>query len=124
MDSAVVRSVLALSQASVLLHAGLGDELGVLVSDAVAAFVIGLGIVGGPPIAKIAIRIELSPLVVVSVNGFVPNDRARGRIIYRVILRRIEKWRLQNPCREIDRVSLCIFIGVHGWRRHSPLGSV
>ena len=85
MDSAVVGCVLALSQAAVLLHASFGNELGILVGDAVAAFVVGLGVVRSPPVAQITVVVELAPLIVITVNGFVPNDRAGGGIIYRVI---------------------------------------
>src|ERR1700676_4973583 len=110
MDSTVVSGVLALSQAAILLHAGFGNELGVLVGDTVAAFVVGLGIVRSPPVAQIAMVVELSPLIVVTMDGLVPDDRAGGRIIYRVILCRIEERRLQNTRREIDGVGLGILI--------------
>src|ERR1700721_102089 len=96
MDSAVVGGVLALSQAPILLHAGFGNELGVLVGDAVAAFVVGLGIVGGPPVAQISMLIELSPLIVIPVDGLVPNHNPGSGIVDRVILGGIEERRLQD----------------------------
>src|SRR5208282_3352411 len=124
MDSAVVGGVLTLSQAAVLLHAGLGNKLGVLVGDAVAALVVGLSIIGGPPVAQITVLVELAPLIVIAVDGLVPNHCASGRVVDRIVLGGIEERRLQNPRREVDGVGLGILIGVHGWRRHSPLGPV
>src|ERR1700723_3349860 len=124
MDSTVVSRVLALSQAAVLLHTSFRYELRILVGDAVAAFVVGLGIVRGPPVAQVSILVKLAPLIVIPVDGFVANDRAGGGVIYRVILGRIEERRLQNPGREVDGVGLSIFIGIHGGRRHSPFGSI
>src|SRR3984957_9912540 len=124
MDSAVVRGVLALSQAAVLLHAGLGHELGVLVGDAIASFVVGLGIVRSPPVAQIAVLVELASLVVVSMNGFVPNDSAGGRIVDSIVLGGIEERRLQNAGREVDGVGLRVLVGIHSRRCHLPFGSV
>src|ERR1700693_3168104 len=124
MDSAVVGGVLALSQAPILLHAGFGNELGVLVGDAVAAFVVGLGIVGSPPIAKISVLIEFSPLVVIPMNGLVPNHSAGSGIVDRVILGGIEERRLQDASREVDGIGLGILVGIYRRRRHSPLGSI
>src|SRR5579864_1180893 len=124
MNSAVVGRVFTLGQAAVLLHTGFRDKLGVLVGDAIPAFVVGLGIVGGPPVTQIAFLIELAPLVVVAVDGLVANHSAGGGIVDRVVLGRIEKRRLQNSRREVDGVGLRVFIRVHSWRRHSPVGSV
>src|SRR5580692_3295493 len=124
MDSTVVGGVLALGQAAVLLHAGFGNELSVLVGDTVAALVVGLGIVSGPPVAQVAILVELAPLVVIPVNRLVSDHGTRGRVVDRVILGGIEERWLQNPSREVDGIGLRILIGVHRWRRHSPLGSV
>src|SRR5271156_1990429 len=101
MNSAVVSRVLALSQTAILLHPGFRDELGVLVRNAVAAFVIGLGIVRSPPVAQISVLVKLASLVVIAMDGLVPNHRASGRIVDRIVLRRIEEGRLQNPGRKV-----------------------
>src|ERR1700733_15690732 len=124
MDSAVVGRVLALGQTAVLLHAGLGDELGVLVGDAVSAFVVGLGIVRRPPVAQISVLVELAPLVVVSVYGLVPNHCACSRIVDGVVLGGIEERRLQNSGWKVDGVGLGILVGIDRRRGHSPLGPV
>src|SRR5580658_8473528 len=124
MYSAVVGRVLALGQAAVLLHASFGDEFGVLLGDAVASFLIRLSIVRGPPVTQISVLIELAPLIVIPVDGLVPNHRAGGSIVDRVALSGIEEGRLQNPGRKIDGVGLGILISIHSGWRHSPFGSV
>ena len=124
MNSAVISRVLALGQAAVLLHASFGNELGVLVGDAVAALVIRLSIVASPPVAQISVLVELAPLVVIPMDGFVSDHGAGRSIVYRVIPGGIEEGRLQNAGRKVDGVGLGILIGIHGRWRHSPLGSV
>src|SRR5208282_6413994 len=100
MYSAVVGRVLALGQAAVLLNASFGDEFGVLLGDAVASFFICLSIVSGPPVTQISILVELAPLVVIPVDRLVPNHRAGGSIVDRVVLSEVEEGRLQNPGRK------------------------
>src|SRR5580692_6120144 len=112
MNSSVVGRVLTLGQTAVLLHAGFGDELGVLVGDAVATFVVGLSVVRGPPVPQISILIELAPLVVIPMNRFVPDHCAGGRVVDRVVLSGIEEGRLQNSGGEIDGVGLGILVSV------------
>ena len=124
MDSAVVGGVLALGQAAVLLHTGFGNKLGVLISDAVASFVVSFGIVSGPPIAQISVFVEFAPLIVIAMDGLVPNHGASGRVVDRIVFGGIEERRLQNSGREVDCVGLRILVCVHRRRGHSPLGSV
>src|SRR5579863_3357233 len=124
MNSTIVGCVFTLGQTAVLLHTGVGDELGVLVGDAVATFVVGFRIVRSPPVTQVSILVELAPLVIVPMDGLVPNDRTGSSIVDRVVLGRIEEGRLQNPGREVDGVGLGILVSIHSWRSHSPLGSV
>ena len=93
MESAIIGGVLALGHAAILLHAGarFGNFLGVLVGDALSALVISLGVRLGPPIAQVALGVELASLVVEAVNDFVADDRANRAVIYGIVLLRIEE---------------------------------
>src|SRR5262249_48042473 len=86
-NSTVVRRVFPLRQQAILLHAlaGIGNGLGVLVGDALAALVIFLGIVRGPPVAQIALGIELAALIVESMNDLVPDHHSDGTVIHGVV---------------------------------------
>jgi len=53
-----------------------------------------------PPVAEIAIGIELAALVVEPVGEFVTNDRANGAEVQRVISLVVVKRRLQNSRRK------------------------
>src|ERR1700683_5214337 len=124
MNSAVVSRVLTLSQAPILLHPGFRNEFGVLVRNAVAAFVVGLGIVRGPPVAQISVLIKLASLVVVPVDGLVTNHRASSRVVDRIVLRRIEERRVQNSSRKVDGGGLRILIRIHRGRGPPPFSSI
>ena len=126
MDAAVVGGVLSLRQQAVLLDsgAGIGDILRVFVGDALAAFVILFGVVGSPPVAQVAMRVELAALIVEAMDDFVADDHADGAVVHGIIFRWIEKWRLQNSGGEVDGVQLRIVVGVDRGRSHRPLGAI
>src|SRR5271157_5208165 len=63
-QAAVVSCVFALRQQPICLYAEVLHLLGVLVRYALAALVISFGIRLGPPVLQVALRIELTPLVV------------------------------------------------------------
>src|SRR2546430_9609799 len=98
MDSAIVSSVLALGEQTVLLDSGSGVRhfLRVFIRDALAAFVILLAIFGGPPVTQVAVRVEFASLIVEAMNDFMSDDHANGAEINRIVFRRIEIRRLQN----------------------------
>ncbi len=77
-DAAIVSGIFALGEQAVLLDsgAGVGNFLRVLVGDALAAFVILLAVVGGPPVPQVAVSVELAALIVEAVNDFVSDDHA------------------------------------------------
>ncbi len=87
MDAAVVGRVFALGEQAILFHAGagVGNVLRVLVGDALAAFVILLAVFRGPPVAQVAVSVELAALIVEAVNDFVTDDHADGAVVHRVI---------------------------------------
>src|SRR5215472_134856 len=126
MESAIVRGVLALGHAAILLDPGacFGNFLRVLVGDALSALVVRLGVRLGPPIAQVALRVELASLVVKPVDDFVADDRADRTVIYGIALLWIEEGRLEDAGGKIDGVGLWIFVGVDGGRGHTPLSAV
>src|ERR1039458_9801553 len=114
MDAAVIRGVLALGKQTILLHtgAGSGNFLRILVGDALAALVILLGVLGGPPVAQIAMSVELAALIVEAVSEFVSDDHADGAVIHGIIHVLLEKRRLQDASGEVDRIQLRIVIRI------------
>src|SRR5580692_2629794 len=120
----VVGGILALGQAAVLLHPGFRDKLGVFIGNAIAAFVVGFGIVRGPPVAQISVLVEFASLVVIAMDGLVPNHSTGSGVVDCVVLGGIEEWWLQNSSWKVDGVGLGIFVGIDCWRSHSPLGSI
>src|ERR1700691_6409531 len=98
MDAAVIRRVLALSEQTVLLdsRAGIGNLLRVLVGDALATFVILFAVLRSPPVAQIALSVELTPLIVKTMREFVTDDHTDGAEINGVIHTLLEERRLQN----------------------------
>ena len=126
MDSAIVSSVLALGEQTVLLDSGSGVRhfLRVFIRDALAAFVILLAIFGGPPVTQVAVRVEFASLIVEAMNDFMSDDHANGAEINRIVFRRIEIRRLQNTGGKVDGVELRIIVGVDRRRSHGPLSAI
>src|SRR5215472_8234560 len=126
MQAAIIRSVLALGHAAILLHARarFRNLLGVLVGDALSPLVVSLGVRLGPPVAQIALPIELAPLIVEPVDDFVSDDRANRAVIYGIALLRIEERRLEDACGKVDGVGLRIFVGIDGGRGHNPFRAI
>src|ERR1700740_1982657 len=87
MDAAVVGSVLSLGQQTVLLYAGAGFRhvLRIFVRNAFAAFVVVLGVRFVPPVAQIAVGVELASLIVEAVNDLVSDDHADGAVVHSII---------------------------------------
>src|ERR1700685_1107083 len=82
MDAPVIRRVLALGEQAILLDSrtGIGNLLRVLVGNALAAFVVLLGVFRSPPVAQVALSVELAPLIVKAVSQFVADDHADGTV--------------------------------------------
>ena len=57
-----------------------------------------------PPVAQIAVAIELAPLVVEAVADFMADDGSNAAVVDRIIRLHVEKWRLQNGRGENDFV--------------------
>src|SRR5207253_3275859 len=122
--AAIISGVFALGEQAILFYARLGNLLGVLVRDALAALVVLLGVGRRPPVAQISLRIELAPLVVEAVGDFVPDHRAGAAEVNGIVHVGVKVRRLQNAGRKIDGVELGIVIGVDGGRSHGPLAAI
>src|SRR5581483_8983468 len=68
--------------------------------------------------------IEFAALVVVAMKDFVSDHGSDRAVIGRIDLGSIEKWWLQNTCREVDGVRLGVLVGIYGGRSHAPLVAV
>src|SRR5260370_6491509 len=102
----------------------LGTLLRVLVGNAFAALVVLFGVCGRPPIAEVAVSVELAALIVESVREFVTDNHADGAIIYGIVHTLLKERRLQNAGGKVDGVQLRIVVGVDGGRRHGPLAAI
>ena len=107
-----------------MLDADLRDLLGVFISYAIGAFVIGLRVRCSPPIAQVAILIELASLIIEAVSSFVSDYRSGSAVIHCVILFGIKEWRLQNSCGKINGVSLSVLVRIDCRRRHAPFRAI
>ncbi len=99
-------------------------NLRVLVGHAGGALFEFLGVLHGPPVAQIALGVELAAFVVEAVGQFVADGGAGVAVVGRVVHFRIEERRLQDAGGEIDVVHLRVVVGVDGGRGHLPLGAV
>ena len=106
MNAAVIGGVFSLGEKAVLLDAGacVGNVLSVLVGNTFATLVILFTVFGSPPVAQVAVSVELASLIVEAVDDFMSNDHADGAQVHGVVLCRIEERRLQNASREVDGI--------------------
>ena len=98
-----------------------GLKAAVLVGYAIGALGEGFAVGCRPPLAHVALCVELRAFVVEAVRHLMSDDHADGAIVDRRIDGEIEKWRLQDTGREVDVVERRIVIGVDRRRRHAPL---
>ena len=77
-----------------------------------------------PPVAQVALRVELAAFVVEAVGQFVSDGAAGVAVVGGVVRLGIEERRLQNAGGEVDVVHLRIVVGVDGGRSHAPLAAV
>src|SRR5208282_2043400 len=105
----------------VVLH---GNKARILVGSAIRALFKFFGIVCGPPIAEIPIRIKLAPLVVEAVRKLMPDHHSDRAKVHRVIHLLAEKRWLQNARRKIDIVHRSAIVGVYRRRSHPPILAV
>src|SRR5579864_7161403 len=94
--SAEIRDVLAQRQLAVDFDVIHDSVLGILIGNAFGALLELGGVVFGPPIFQISLRIELTALIVEAVGELVPDGGAGVTVIRRIVHFRIEQRRLQN----------------------------
>src|SRR5450759_3605454 len=105
-QTAVIGGVFAQRQAAVQLDVVDRGEAGIFVGDAGGALV-ELGAVGrGPPVAQIAVAIELAALVVEPVSHLVADHRSGSAVVERDVAAGVEERGLEDACREVDAVVL------------------
>src|SRR5579872_98549 len=73
-----------------------------------------------PPVSNFALRIECAAFIVEGMADLVADHRADGTIVGRSRRVRIEKGRLQNAGREVQRVLQRKIHGIDGLRSHGP----
>jgi len=69
-----------------------------------------------PPVTELAIGIEVTSLVVITVSDLMSDDPPNRSIIHEGWAILIEKVSLQDPCRELNRVGNRLIESIHhGW---------
>src|ERR1039457_2894977 len=77
-----------------------------------------------PPVAQVAVAIELAALVVEPVRHLVADHRSGSAVVERDVAPGVEERRLQDAGGEVDAVVLRAVEGVDRGRRHVPFGFV
>src|SRR5215813_10212048 len=95
-DPAEVRDGLAEDELAVDVEVPLDDVAVELLFDAPGARLVVLQVVGSPPLALVALRVELAAGVVEAVRHLVADDRADPAVVDGVVRLGIEKWRLKD----------------------------
>ena len=80
-----------------------------------------LQVLGRPPVAHVALRVELAALVVEPVRHLVADDGAHRAVVDGVVRLRVEEGRLQDAGGKHDLVHLRVVVRVDRRRRHLPV---
>src|SRR5437588_3992432 len=94
--AAIVSGILSKCEPSIELQIVHSNEASVLISNATSPLFELFSVGCRPPVAQIALRIELAPLVVESVSQFVSDHNTNAAHVYGVIHLLIEKRRLKD----------------------------
>src|SRR5258708_23990434 len=97
--AAVVGGVFAEGEACVEFEVVHGGEAAVFVGDTAGAFLELLAVFGGPPVAQIALGVELSAFAVEALGQFAADPQADATEVDRVIHGAVEERRLQDSGR-------------------------
>src|SRR5690242_11864284 len=68
--------------------------------------------------------VESAAFCVEGMADFVTDNRTDGAVVERVGRFGVEKWRLENGGREVQRILQRQVDGIHGLRRHRPFTTV
>ena len=101
-EAAEVGDVLAHGEVAVDVHAGQRLEGVVLRAQLPGAVFERLGVVGGPPVAQVAVGVDLAALVVEAVGELVADHAADGAVVDGGVGVGIEDRRLQDRRRKHD----------------------
>src|SRR5665647_3192152 len=72
------------------------------------------GVIGQPPIMKVAFFIVLTAPIIETVCHFVRYNHSNSAIVYGIVSIHKEEWRLQNCCREDNFIHIWAVICVDG----------
>src|SRR5579884_3276504 len=124
-DAAEIGDRLARDELSLIMHVADRDGPVELPDHALRAGVELTQIGRRPPVAHVAVQVELVSLVVEPVRHLV-SDRpaARRREVRRVVAARVEERTLELRRRQDDLVALDVVVRVDRLRRHAPLRAV
>ena len=123
-QSAEVRDVLAQREATVEMQRIEHGVAAELIRDPPRALLVVCRVTGGPPVAQVALGIELAAAIVEAVRHLVPDHGADATVVHGIVPRRVIEGRLQDARREVDAVERGVVEGVHGRRRHEPLAAI
>ncbi len=96
---------------------------GILRAQPLGAPLEGRGVRRRPPVAQLALGVELAALVIEAVGELVAYHPADGAVVDRRVGGRVEHRRLQDARREHDVAQRAV-VGVVGLGRHPPVRAV
>ena len=78
----------------------------------------------GPPVAQVALLVELAALIVEAVRQFVADHGAGAAVVDGGVAAGLIERRLQNAGGEVDGVAIGAVVRVDRRRRHAPLAAI
>src|SRR5882724_390783 len=121
---AVVGGVLAQGEAAIEFEIVHRHETAVLVGDATGALFEFRAVLRRPPVAQIALRVELASLIVEAVGQLVADDNPDATEVRGIVNLLVEKRRLQNTRREHNFILRRTVVGIDRRWRHLPFVAV
>ena len=94
---------------------------GELIDDALCFGLVLRRVLRRPPIAEIALRVELASLIVEAVAHLVADDGTDASVVHSVVRIGVEERRLENAGGKLDLIQGCAVRGIHRRRHHAPL---
>ena len=95
-----------------------------MIDEAGGPALIFLGVFFRPPVAQIAVQVELAAFVVETMCKLVPDDGSDRAVVGGLVETVVKERRLQNSRRKVDVVLLRIVVGVDGRRSHAEFGAI
>ena len=127
-QASIVGGIFTQRQPAIELHLTLvvlhRDKARILLGGAIDALLKFLAVLRRPPVAEVALRIVLAPLVVEAMREFMPDHHPDAAIVHGVIHQGAVKRRLQNARGKVDIVHRRTVIGIDRRRSHAPILAV